>query len=86
MPRPAPPRLPFPGRDARLTGDPGSARQLHVALATRELQVDLPGGSVVDWRLEPSDYFPSFGRRERRWCLVGSSEDFEAGVWRFRVL
>ena len=75
-----------PGLDARLTGDPGSARQLHVALATRELQVDLPGGSVVDWRLEPSDYFPSFGRRERRWCLVGSSEDFEAGVWRFRVM
>jgi uncharacterized heparinase superfamily protein len=73
------------GLDARLTGDPGTVRQLRVALGGGELQVDLPGGSAVDWHLEPRDYFPTFGRRERRWCLVGSSEDFEAGVWRFRL-
>ncbi|MEE2672764.1 MAG: heparinase II/III family protein [Myxococcota bacterium] len=75
-----------PGLDARLSGEADSVRQLRVTLATGELQVDLPGGSTVDWRLEASDYFPSFGRREHRWCLVGSSDDFEAGVWRFRVL
>ncbi len=74
-----------PGLAARLTGDPGVVRQLHVALGDAELQVDLPGGTAVDWHLEPSDYFPSFGRRERRWCLVGSSEEFQAGVWRFRL-
>jgi hypothetical protein len=74
-----------PGLEARLTGDPGSPRQLWVALGTRPLQVDLPGGGEVNWQLEWSDYFPSFGRRQRRWCLVGSGEGFEAGVWRFRV-
>lgn len=73
-----------PGLDARLTGAPGTPRQLRVH-ARSQLQVDLPGGSAVDWRLEASDYFPSFGRRERRWCLVGESASFEAGVWRFRV-
>ena len=74
-----------PGLDARLTGDPGTARQLCVPLGATELQVDLPGGGAVDWHLESSEYFPTFGRRERRWCLVGSSQDFEAGSWRFRV-
>ena len=74
-----------PALDARLTGDPGSLRQLRVALADGELCVDLPGGTRVDWKLEWSDYFPTFGERLGRWCLVGTSEDFEAGVWRFRV-
>lgn len=74
-----------PGLDARLTGDLGRPRRLLVAVEGGKLQVDLPGGTAVDWDLEPRDYFPSFGRRERRWCLVGASEDFRTGVWRFRL-
>ncbi|MFP6622680.1 MAG: alginate lyase family protein, partial [Myxococcota bacterium] len=74
-----------PGLEARLTGEPGGPRELRVALSDGELRVDLPGATEVEWHLESRDYFPSFGRRERRWCLTGSSQSFEAGTWRFRV-
>lgn len=75
-----------PGLEARLTGEPGGPRELRVALVEGELRVDLPGAADVEWCLESHDYFPSFGRRERRWCLMGSSQNFEAGTWRFRVV
>ena len=75
-----------PGLEARLTGEPGGPRELRVALSDAELRVDLPAATEGEWRLEPRDYFPSFGRRERRWCLTGSSQRFEAGTWRFRVV
>ena len=75
-----------PGLRARLEGDGDRPLRLRVLLSGEvELVVDLPlpAMETVDWRLEQSDYFPEFGRRERRWCLVGESESFTSGTWRF---
>jgi uncharacterized heparinase superfamily protein len=82
-PRPVHLTLPLaPGLRARLVGGVGVAPQLAVQLDSEALlRVELPGG--VAWRLEPGDYFPEFGRCERRWLLVGESDAFAAGVWRF---
>ena len=75
-----------PGLEARLAGEPGGPRELRVVLADGELRVDLPAPEGVEWRLEPRDYFPSFGCRERRWCLTGFCPSFEAGSWHFRIV
>jgi hypothetical protein len=75
-----------PGLRARLEGADGEPRRLRVLLASgRPLLVDLPGAAVLAWRLERCDYFPEFGRRERRWRLVGEGVGFTAGSWRFTL-
>jgi hypothetical protein len=82
-----------PGLRARLVGPRRGPSTLRVDLEPEgALEVDLPGPGLVDWRLEASDYFPTFGRREQRWCLIGDggeggdgdSDRFERGTWRFR--
>ena len=75
-----------PGLRARLEGGEGSPHRLRVPLDhDADLVVDLPSPQAVDWRLEESNYFPEFGRRERRWSLVGETPSFESGAWRFRL-
>jgi len=76
-----------PGLRARLVGEEGGPQELHVPLdGALALQVGLPAPGAVAWRLEPAEYFPGFGVRQQRWCLVGESRSFEQGVWRFRVV
>jgi hypothetical protein len=77
-----------------LVGDAASPRELRVVLASgAELRVRLPsleegaekGAEEVIWRLDWGDYFPEFGRRERRWILTGESASFRSGTWRFEL-
>jgi uncharacterized heparinase superfamily protein len=94
-PRPVRLTLPLaPGLRARLVGDAASPRELRVVLASgAELRVRLPsleegaekGAEEVIWRLDWGDYFPEFGRRERRWILTGESASFRSGTWRFEL-
>lgn len=75
-----------PGLRAWLVGGDDAPAALRVALGSgAELCVALPGEGAVRWRLEPSDYFPEFGLRLGRWCLVGESETFRSGTWRFAL-
>jgi hypothetical protein len=76
-----------PGLSARLQGEVGAEYEMRVRLARgRELRVDLPGAGSVRWHLEQADYFPEMGLREQRWRLVGESESFSSGTWRFVVV
>ncbi len=76
-----------PNLSARLHGEPGGARRLHVSLPDgRVLRIDLPGAGEVDWRLDRRPYFPEFGLSLERWCLVGHAQRFRAGEWRFELL
>ena len=75
-----------PERRARLEGDPGGARSLWVGDGPDGkggLRVTLPDAGEVRWRLEPAEAFPEFGRETLRWRLVGESESFRVGTWRF---
>jgi hypothetical protein len=75
-----------PGLAARLVGEAGAEREMRVRLpGAGELKVDLPGGDSVRWHLERTDSFPEMGRRVARWCLVGKSDSFRSGTWRFRL-
>jgi uncharacterized heparinase superfamily protein len=47
------------------------------------LRVTLPAS--VDWRVERRPYYPEFGCRIERACLVGESTDFRCGDWRFEL-
>jgi len=48
------------------------------------LRIDLPEG--LRWRVERAPYFPEFGRRLERACLVGEGEGFRSGRWRFELI
>jgi len=50
---------------------------------TGVLEIELPAG--LRWRQERSPYFPSYGREEMRWSLVGESSHSNGGVFDFRV-
>lgn len=72
-----------PGRRARLEGEPGAARSLWVGGGRSALRVTLPDAGEVRWHLEPAEAYPEFGRAVWRWCLVGESDAFRRGTWRF---
>lgn len=73
-------RLPLaPGVEARL--DPrGGALRLRTP-SGRRVHCRLPEG--LRFRLEPLAYFPEFGSRVERTCLVGEGDGWRGGVWRF---
>jgi hypothetical protein len=47
------------------------------------LRIDLPEG--VRWRIERAAYFPRFGERIDRTCLVGDCDGFRLGTWSFSL-
>jgi hypothetical protein len=47
------------------------------------LRIDLPQG--VRWSIESTLYFPRFGTKVERACLVGEADAFSRGVWRFEL-
>ncbi len=81
--RSRPVRLTLPlavGLKPRLAG----AGEARLALSSgRELRITLP--SEVRWRIERAPYYPEFGRRLERACLVGEAEAFRSGCWRFAI-
>lgn len=87
-PRPVRMSLPLaPGLAPRFVGgDPSTPQKLVVRRPSGPpVEIELPGDGVR-WKLETPDYYPEFGRAEARYCLVGESDRFESGVWRFRLL
>ncbi len=76
--------LPFaPQLEPRLGED---RRSVRVPLrGGARLEIELPAAGKVAWRLEPCDYFPEFGLRQERLRLVGESDAFDDGSWRFRL-
>jgi hypothetical protein len=74
-----------PGVKATLDAVQGDAVRASLRLPSgRCVEVSLP--SPARWTVEPVAYFPEFGCRLERDCLVGVAEDFGSGVWRFRAL
>lgn len=73
-----------PGLEPRLSHDPDGATLAHVPLAGgRRIRIALP--AAADWRIDRADCYPEFGRVVSRACLVGLSNDFETGTWRFEL-
>ncbi len=85
-----------PGLDPQLRATDSSTKAAATAEATpgpmtlelvlrsgRSVRVDLPVG--VHWSIERRAYFPRFGETVERACLVGNSESFRFGTWRFSL-
>ncbi|MBW2273421.1 MAG: alginate lyase family protein [Deltaproteobacteria bacterium] len=70
-------------RDSEASRPPGSQRAWVELPGDRRLRIDLPKG--VSWRLESRPYFPRFGARIERSCLVGEAEEFREGRWYFSL-
>jgi hypothetical protein len=71
-----------PGLEPRLSHDTDGATLAHVPLeAGRRIRIALP--AAAHWTIERADCFPEFGRVVPRACLVGVSDDFDTGTWRF---
>lgn len=79
--RPVAARLPLhPGVVPQLAD--GTRPRLDLRLASgRRLRVRLPDG--LAYRIESLPYFPEFGRRVDRRCLVGRADAWPGGLWRF---
>jgi uncharacterized heparinase superfamily protein len=74
-------RLPLaPGVEARLDTRGAPALRLRTRSGQR-VYARLPRG--LRYRIAPLACFPEFGSRIERPCLVGESEDWRGGVWRF---
>lgn len=78
---------------ARLTLplSPGLRPLLQGSVASVELPsgarvvIELPEGPGLVWRVATQPYFPAFGTRQDRACLVGEAAQFISGVWRIRI-
>lgn len=74
-----------PGIRARLVHDPDGDAEVHLALESgRRIRICLP--IEAEWRIEPHVYFPEFGVEVVRQRIVGESDSFESGRWRFELL
>lgn len=85
-----------PGLEPQLRATDSSTKAAPFGEATREpmtlwlvlrsgesVRVDLPVG--VRWSIERRAYFPRFGENIERACLVGISDAFRFGTWRFSL-
>ena len=59
------------------------ASRARIRLAAGVLDLSLPGG--LQWRRERTPYFPSYGRAEERWALVGEAPAWRGGAFELRV-
>ena len=73
-----------PGLEPRLLDRDGSMEAEMPLAEGGRLRVVLP--SPADWRIERTPFYPEFGREVERACLVGQTEAFESGTWRFYFL
>lgn len=71
-------------RDSRHSdATPGPMTLRLILRSGKTLCIDLPVG--VCWSVERRAYFPRFGERIERACLVGTSDTFRFGSWRFSL-
>jgi uncharacterized heparinase superfamily protein len=70
-----------PGPGEAVNGDVEHFRAWVELPGGRRLRIDLPRG--VAWRVESRLYFPRFGARVERSCLVGEAPHFREGRWLF---
>jgi uncharacterized heparinase superfamily protein len=74
-----------PGLEPRLAHDQDGGTEAHIPLSSgRRLRIALP--AAASWRIERAPYYPEFGVEVARACLVGESDDFETGTWRFDLV
>jgi hypothetical protein len=52
----------------------------------RRLEISLPEDGDLDWSLQRTPYFPRFGSRVERACLVGQARSFHSGRWSFELV
>jgi uncharacterized heparinase superfamily protein len=64
-------------------GEAGDCRAWVDLPGGRRLRIELPRG--VCWRVESRAYFPRFGTRVERSCLVGEAQQFREGRWLFEL-
>lgn len=74
-----------PGLEPRLAHDRDGGTEAHVRLQDgARLRVALPVGAR--WRISRAPYYPEFGCTLERACLVGESDGFTGGTFRFELV